>query len=166
MPQEPAQICGNDTMNNMPQEPTQSSKSGTQNTVPQEPAPNPANATSQPGLQDRKAWKKAIDKEMNILCKSNIWSIQPLPEDKTKTKGQWVHTLKQYKTSGFDYKETSNQIKRTQLAPNTDHFPQGTRLYNWCQTPLSILKRGPFRQISQHFFSELMITFSVAEMTT
>jgi len=50
--------------------------------------------------KDKEAWKKAMGKEMNTLHDSNTWSIQPLPEDRTETKGIWVYNLKQGKTPG------------------------------------------------------------------
>ncbi|KAF6022636.1 hypothetical protein EB796_019049 [Bugula neritina] len=58
MPQEPAQICGNDAMNVMPQGPAQISRNGTQNAIPQEPAPNPANTTEQSGPQKSERKRK------------------------------------------------------------------------------------------------------------
>ncbi|KAF6040100.1 hypothetical protein EB796_001573 [Bugula neritina] len=45
--------------------------------------------------KEKEVWKRAMDKEMNNLCDTNTWFIQPLPEDRTETKGRWVYTLKQ-----------------------------------------------------------------------
>jgi transposase InsO family protein len=44
-------------------------------------------------------WKMAMDKEIESLRANQTWTVKPLPADRTETKGRWVYTIKQGKTT-------------------------------------------------------------------